>query len=177
MQVKVKIDDTVAYRDPQTSVLHGVGIVVSVTESEYTILWALRGSKRYKRSILDQRLWEVFQVEGGRKDLPKEKRLRLGTTTNAVSFNENYNQEKVGLLCDTLKTSRARSAKHVVDGLAGLLVTKKVAQQAAAKATLKHLAELCSREKPSDASDAARQISQELFFGYVIQESDFDQPQ
>jgi hypothetical protein len=175
--MRVKIDDTLAYRDPQTATLHGIGIVVSVTEAEYTILWAKRGSKRYKRSILDQKLWEIFQPEGKRTELPREKRLRLGTSTTPVSFNENYDQEKVQLLCATLRTSKARSAKYVVDGLADMLVTKKVAQRTAAQTVLKHLAELCSREKESDATDSARQISQELFFGYVIQESDFDQPQ
>jgi hypothetical protein len=175
--MRIKIDDTVGYRDPQMAALHGVGIVISITEWEYTILWARRGSKRYKRSILDQKLWGIFQPEGKRTDLPREKRLRLGASSNPISFNENYDQEKVRLLCDTLKTCSVRSAKHVVDGLADMLVAKKAAQQSAAKSVLRHLAELCSREKPSDGTDAARLISQELFFGYVIQESDFDQPQ
>src|SRR5262249_19597001 len=115
--------------------------------------------------------------KGKRMGLPREKRLRLGTSTRAVSFNENYDQDKVQLLCDTLKTSQARSARHVVEGLADMLVTNRVAQGNAAKSALRHLAVLCSREKPTDATDAARQISQELFFGYVIQESDFDQHQ
>jgi hypothetical protein len=175
--MKIKVDDTIAYKDSQMSKVHGVGIVVSVTDAEYTILWARRGSKRYKRSILDQKLPEVFQREGERADLPKAKRLRLGTSTVPLSFNENYDREKVGVLCETLKTSRAQSAKNVVDGLADILQTKKVAQRAAAKSVLWHLAELCNREKASDAADTARQISQELFFGYVIQESDFDRPQ
>jgi hypothetical protein len=175
--MKIKVDDTVAYKDSQTSTVHGVGIVVAVTDTEYTILWARRGSKRYKRSILDQKLADIFQREGERTDLPREKRLRLGTSTTPLAFNENYDRQKVGLLCEALKTSRALSAKNVVDGLADILQTKKVAQRAAAKSVLWHLAGLCSREKSSDATDAARQISQELFFGYVIQESDFDQPQ
>jgi hypothetical protein len=174
--MKIKVDDNIAHKDSEQLAMHGIGIVVGVTDTEYTILWARRGSKRYKRSILDQKLAEIFQREGERADLPREKRLRLGTSTNPVSFNENYDQEKVKLLCEMLKTSRARSAKHVVDGLADTLVTKKVAQKAAAKSLFWHLAELCSREKLTDATDAARQISQELFFGYVIRETDFDQP-
>jgi len=175
--MRVKVDDKVAYRDPQTATLHGIGVVVSVTEAEYTILWARRGSKRYKRSILDQKLWEIFQPEGNRTELPRERRLRLGRSTNLVSFNENYDQEKVQLLCDTLRTSKARSAKYVVDGLAAMLVTKKAAQRTAAQKVFRQLAELCSRDKETDATDSARQISQEMFFGYVIQESDFDQLQ
>src|SRR5260370_966787 len=175
-QMKIKVDDTVAHKDSQMCAVHGVGIVVSVTDAEYTILWARRGSKRYKRSILDGKLADIFQREGERTDLPREKRLKLGTSTNPVSFNENYDREKVGLLCETLKTSRARNAKQVVDGLADTLATKKVAQRAAAKSILWHLAELCSKEKLTDATDTARLISQELFFGYVIQATDFDQP-
>src|SRR5262249_38791532 len=177
--MRVKVDDTIAYRDHEMAILHGVGIAVSVTESEYTILWARRGSKRYKRAILDPKLLEIFQHEGKgkRMDLPREKRLRLGTSTRAVSFNGNYDQNKVQQLCDTLKTSQARSARHVVEGLADMLVTNRVAKGNAAKSTFRHLAALCSGERLGDATDAARQISQELFFGYVIQESDFDQHQ
>ena len=172
--MKIKVDDTIAYKDSQMSTVHGVGIVVSVTDTEYTILWARRGSKRYKRSILDQKLADVFQREGERADLPRAKRLRLGTTTNPLSFNENYDRQKVGVLCEALKTSGAQSALNVVDGLADILQTKKAGRRAAAKSVLWNLAELCNREKSNDAADTARQISQELFFGYVIQESDFD---
>ncbi len=51
------------------------------------------------------------------------------------------------------------------------MFTKKLALRGAAKNILMQLAELCSVR--GSASDEAQNISKELFFGYVLQKSDF----
>jgi hypothetical protein len=173
--MKFRIGDTIAYKDPQASLAYGLGVVTLVTEAEYTILWQRRGSKRYRRLILDHKLAEVFQREGGQTSLPKERVLQLGASKNGIPLNENYDCAKVKVLCEVLKKSRSQSAKSVVDGLTAGLLQKKITPQARTREVLWHLAELCSNNKAGDAFTAARQISQELFFGYVIQKSDFNQ--
>lgn len=173
--MKIKTGNALAYKDPELSVLYGVGVVMAVTDSEYTILWARRGSRRYRRSILDQKLSDVFQREDSGADSPKERHLQLGASKDGIPFNENFDRIKVKLLCESLQESRAQSARSVADGLAGEMFTNKLALRAATKAVLLQLAELCSNQKAVDASNAARQISKELFFGYVIQKTDFSQ--
>ncbi len=171
--MKIKTGNTVAYKDPDTSNLYGIGVVTTVTDAEYTILWARRGARRYKRAILDQKLDDIFQREAKPGELPKEKHLLLGASKVAIPFNENYDRMKVKTLCETLSESKATHAKDLAGGLTGKMFTNKLAMRAATKAVLQHLAELCSNSKHAEASSAARQISQELFFGYIIQKSDF----
>jgi len=67
-------------------------------------------------------------------------------------------------------SNRDSAATDVADGLKAELFTKKLALRGAAKAVLLQLAELCS---PPVVCDEARNISRELFFGYVLQKSDF----
>ena len=55
--------------------------------------------------------------------------------------------------------------------MAAELVTKKLTARGAAKDVLLQLADLCHSR--SSASDGAQNISRELFFGYVLQKSDF----
>ncbi len=173
--MKIKIGHSIAYKDPEIALLYGVGIVTSVTDVEYTILWAQRGPKKYKRSILDEKLADIFQREERDLGLPKERHLQLGSSKDGVSFNENYDRAKVKLLCEELERSQTRNAKVIAKGLNEQLFTKKLALRTTTKAVLLHLARLCRTH--SSVSDTARQISQELFFGYILQESDFDQPE
>ena len=173
--MKIKTGDAIAYKDPHAATLYGVGVVTSVTDEEYTVLWAQRGSKRYKRSILDEKVTDVFRRETARGDRPRERHLQLGASKDGISFNENYNRAKVELLCQTLRKSRAKSAKNVADGLTGEMFTRKLVLRATARTVLWQLAELCDTQTLDEVADAARQISHELFFGYVIQKSDFKQ--
>ncbi len=173
--MKIKLGSTLAYKDPQASSLYGIGVVMGVTDSEYTILWSLRGSKRYRRSILDKNLEDVFQKGQDRDDLPKERMLQLGATKSPVAFNENYDREKVKSLCEALKKSKAQNAKKVADSLAVDMLTGKLTLRPAIKTTLRQLAALCNTQKSGDAADVAQQISREFFFGYIIQDSDFKQ--
>lgn len=173
--MRIKIGDTLAYKDDDASMLHGPGIVMVITDTEYTILWARRGSKKYRRSILDQKLADVFRRESDLTDLPKEKRLLLGASKSGVSFNENYDRAKVTLLCEALRDSGERNAEQVADGLAGEIFKGRIAVRAATKDVLWRLAEMCGAQKTGGARATAQKISQELFFGYVIQKSDFKQ--
>jgi hypothetical protein len=170
--MRIKIGNSIAYKDPEVATLYGIGVVMSVTDTEYTILWAQRGSKKYKRSILDEKLADIFQREERESDLPKERQLHLNSSKDGISFNENYDRIKVKILCEELEKSSTRNAKQVAKGLNGQLFTKKLALRTATKAVLLQLARLC-RAHTGD-SDTARQISQELFFGYILQETDFD---
>jgi hypothetical protein len=174
--MKIKKGSTVSYKDPEISKLYGVGVVTEVTDAEYTILWAQRGSKKYKRSILDQKLADIFQPYESDKELPKERQLHLGATTAGIPFNEHYDRAKVTLLCEELSLSESQDAKAVAEGLKKQLFTKNLALRATTKVTLLRLAELCGT-KTVKASEPARQISEELFFGYVLQESDFAKPE
>ena len=169
--MKMKTGDVLVYRDSETSLRYGTGVVTSITTEEYSILWSGRGLTKYRRAILDDKLGEVFQRPEKDTGLPKERHVRLGTSKVGVPFNENYDRAKVELLCEQLKTSGARNAKDVADGLAIELFTKKLALRGAAKNVLLQLAELCSTR--SSASDEAQNISKELFFGYVLRRSDF----
>jgi hypothetical protein len=171
--MKMKIDDVLIYKDSQISIRYGTGVVTSITSDEYTILWSGRGLTRYRRAILDDKLEQIFERVDKRAGLPKERHLHLGASRPGVPFNENYDRAKLELLCEKLKSSGARKAKDVADGLAAELFTKKLALRGAAKAVLLQLAELCSAR--SSAADEARDISKELFFGYVLQKSDFNQ--
>ncbi|MEW6131346.1 MAG: hypothetical protein AB1757_30235 [Acidobacteriota bacterium] len=172
----MKIGNSIVYKDPVMSGIYGIGVVMSVTDAEYTILWAQRGSKKYKRSILDEKLDDIFQREDREQTLPQERLLQLGASKDGVSFNENYDRDKVQLLCEELIKSEALIAKKVAKGLNSQLFTKKLTLRTATKTVLLQLAQLCRSHKLS-LSDTARQISQELFFGYILQESDFDEPE
>ena|ERR1044072_4402119 len=170
--MQIKVDDILTYKDSQISVRYGTGTVTSISSDEYTILWSGRGSTKYKRSILDGKLEQIFQRVDKRAGLPKERHLQLGASKVRVAFNENYDRAKLALLCEKLKLSETRQAKDVAEGLAAELFTKKFALRTAAKAILSQLAELCDTHN-SNACDEARNISKELFFGYVLQKSDF----
>ena len=169
--MKIKMGDVLIYKDAQLSVRYGTGVVSAITTDEYTILWSGRGSTRYKRSILEDKLEKIFQRLDKQGGLPKERHLHLGTSKAGVAFNENYDRSKVEALCEKLKLSGARNAKDVADGLSAELFTKKLALRGAAKAVLLELAELCTAR--GTACDEAQSISKELFFGYVLQKSDF----
>ena len=174
----MKTDDVLIYKDSQVSMRYGTGVVTSVTTDEYTILWSRRGLTKYRRSILDGKLEEVFQRVDERSGLPKEKHLQLRASKSkaGIPFNENYDRAKLTLLCEKLKSSGDRKAKDVADGLAAGLFSKKIALGGAVKAVLGKLAELCDARQPSPRNEA-RDISRELFFGYVLQKSDFSGPE
>ncbi|MFY9608669.1 MAG: hypothetical protein WAU45_08665 [Blastocatellia bacterium] len=169
--MKIKMGDVLIYKDAQLAVRYGTGVVSAITTDEYTILWSGRGSTRYKRSILEDKLEKIFQRVDKQGGLPKERHLHLGTSKAGVAFNENYDRAKVEALCEKLKLSGARNAKDVAEGLSAELFTKKLALRGAAKAVLLELAELCTAR--GTACVEAQSISKELFFGYVLQKSDF----
>lgn len=169
--MKMKTGDVLVYKDSEMSVRYGTGVITAITNEEYAILWSGRGLTKYRRSILDDKLEQIFQRGEKQTGLPKERHLHLGASKVGVAFNENYDRAKVEVLCEQLKTSGARKAKDVADGLAAELFTKKLALRGAAKNVLLQLAELCSTR--SGASDEAQNISKELFFGYVLRKSDF----
>jgi hypothetical protein len=174
--MQIKVDDILTYKDSQISVRYGTGTVTSISSDEYTILWSGRGSTKYKRSILDGKLEQIFQRVDKRAGLPKERHLQLGASKVRVAFNENYDRAKLALLCEKLKLSETRQAKDVAEGLAAELFTKKFALRGAAKAVLCQLAELCETGN-STVCDEAQDISRELFFGYVLQKTDFQKPE
>jgi hypothetical protein len=169
--MKMKIGDVLVYRDSELSGSYGTGVVISVFPEEYAILWSGRGLTKYRRAILDKRIDDVFQRVEGSGGVPKERQLNLGTAKTAVAFNENYSRSKLELLCEKLKLSDASGAKDVADGLTAEFFTKKLALRGGTKVVLRQLAELCAAS--NKASSDAREISKELFFGYVIQRSDF----
>lgn len=172
----MKMDDVLVYKDSQLAVRYGTGVVTCVTPAEYTILWSGRGLTKYRRSILDRRLEQTFQQVETQEGLPKERRLQLGTANVRVAFNENFDRARLALLCEKLKLSDVHKAKEVADGLATQLFTKKPALRGATKTVLCQLAELCDTGK-SSTCDEAHHISRELFFGYVLQKSDFQEPE
>jgi hypothetical protein len=172
----MKMDDILIYKDSEDSIRYGTGVVTSITPNEYAILWSGRGLTRYKRSILDGKLEQIFQRVDKRAGLPKERYLQLGAAKIKVAFNENYDREKLALLCEKLKSSGARKAEDVADGLAAELFTKKFALRGAAKAILSQLAELCDAGS-SPVCEEAQDISRELFFGYVLRKTDFHEPE
>jgi hypothetical protein len=169
--MKLKTDDVLIYKNTQLSSRYGTGVVTLITADEYAILWSGRGLTRYKRAILDRKLDEVFQRAEKDSGLPKERHLHLGATKTGIPFNENYDRAKIALLCEGLKSSGSRKVKDVADLLAAELITKKLTARGAAKGVLLQLADLCHSR--SAASDEAQNISRELFFGYVLQKSDF----
>lgn len=169
--MKMKTGDVLVYKDSETAARYGTGIVTSITTDEYLILWSRRGLAKYRRSILDDKLDEIFQRGEKEAGLPKERHMRLGTSKVGVPFNENYDRAKVELLCEQLKTSGERTAKDIAEGLRAELFTKKLALRGATRNVLLQLAELCSARSP--VSNDAQNISKELFFGYVLRTSDF----
>ena len=167
--MKMKLGDVLVNKDSWIDTRYGTGVVVSISNEEYGILWSGHGLTRYKRAILDDKLEQVFdRVE--RAVLPKQRQIRLGASKSGLQFNENYDRERMASLCESLKNSGSIKAGDVADGLKVELFTKKAVLRGAAKAILLQLAELCS---PPVISAEAREISRELFFGYVLQESDF----
>jgi hypothetical protein len=169
--MRIKTGDALVYKDSAAGGRYGTGVVVSISGEEYGILWSGRGLTKYRRAILDQKLELIFDRADTETSLPKERHLHLGTSKAGVAFNENYDRARVELLCEQLKTSGARKAKDVAEGLGAELFTKKLALRGAAKNVLLQLAELCNTRSPG--SDGAQDISRELFFGYVIRKSDF----
>jgi hypothetical protein len=169
--MKIKMNDVLMFKDSQNSARYGTGVVTSVSHEVYTILWSGRGLTKYKRSILDGKLAELFQLVDIQAELPKERHLKLGAAKASISFNENYDREKVASLCAKLKISGAQKAKDVADGLVAKLLKKKFTLREPTRAMLCELAQLCDTR--SVASDDAQHISKELFFGYVLRQSDF----
>ncbi len=172
--MKMKVDDILTYIDSRISPRYGTGVVTSISADEYTILWSGRGLTKYRRSVIDGKLEQIFQRADKQGGLPKERHLHLGASKVGVPFNVNFDREKVKQSCETLILSEVRKAKEVADGLTSELFAKKLALRGPAKTVLWQLAELCSSRK-SAACDEARNISKELFFGYVLQKSDFDE--
>lgn len=170
----MKMDDILVYKDSEDSIRYGTGVVTSITPNEYAILWSGRGLTKYKRSILDGKLEQIFQRLDKKAGLPKERYLQLGAAKVRVAFNENYDREKLASLCEKLKLSGIGKSEDVATGLAAELFTKKFALRGAAKAVLSQLAELCDS---SLACEAAQDISRELFFGYVLRKTDFREPE
>jgi hypothetical protein len=169
--MKVKMGDVLAYKDSQISTRYGKGVVTSISPEEYSILWTGRGLVRYKRAILDDQLEEVFQPVENDENLPRQRYLQLGSSKPGIPFNEHYDRSRVESLCEKLKLSGARKARDVAQGLAAEVLAKKLASRGSAKGVLRQLAELCAGN--SSVRDAAQNISGELFFGYVLQRSDF----
>ena len=169
--MKLKTDDVLTYKNAQLSSRYGTGVVTLITVDEYAILWSGRGLTRYKRSILDRKLDEVFERADKDGGLPKERHLHLGAAKTGFPFNENYDRAKIATLCEALKKSGARKAVEVAGLLEAELVAKKLTARGAAKGVLLQLVDLCHSR--SAASDGAQNISRELFFGYVLQKSDF----
>jgi hypothetical protein len=169
--MKVKLGDALVYRDSQGSNRYGTGVVVSIIRDEYEILWSRRGLARYKRSIIDDRLEQIFGRVDEQSGLPKEAHLSIGASKRRLAFNENYDRVRMGVLCENLKVSGARNASNVAEGITRELLKKKLVPRGRTKTVLKGLAELCSA-----SCDEAQDISRELFFGYVLRTSDFGQP-
>lgn len=169
----MRMGDVLNYKDSRVSILYGNGVVTAITSDEYTILWSGRGLTRYKRSILDDKADQVFQLVDKSAGHPKERRLNLGAPKIRVAFNENFDRARVELLCGRLRLSGEGKANDLADGLAKELFTKKVSLREATRTVLLLLAELCGARKFA-ACEEARSISRELFFGYVLQKSDFN---
>lgn len=169
--MKIKVGDALIYNDAQVSVRYGTGVVTSITAEECTILWSARGLTRYRRAILDGKMEDIFQRVDKQADMPKERHLNLGASKAGIPFNENYDRAKLEQMCVSLKETGVGKAKDVADGLMEKLFTKKLALRGGAKTVLMNLAELCNAR--NSASEEARNISRELFFGYVLQRSDF----
>ncbi|HYP29935.1 MAG TPA: hypothetical protein VE262_24710 [Blastocatellia bacterium] len=169
--MKIKVGDALVYNDTQVAMRYGTGVVTSITPEECVILWSARGLTRYRRAILDEKMGDIFQRVDKRADTPKERHLHLGASKAGISFNENYDRAKLEQMCGSLKETGARKAKDVAEGLMEKLFTRKLALRGGARTVLMNLAELCNAR--GSASEEARNISRELFFGYVIQKSDF----
>src|SRR5215467_5150769 len=103
--MKIEVGRTITYNDNDTAARYGTGVVVAVTDSEYTILWARRGPTKYRRSIVDQKLWETFRQEAQTENAPKERHVHLGPSKRVVVLNENYNRDRLAELCGRLKES------------------------------------------------------------------------
>ena len=112
--MKMKMGDVLIHKDSAINTRYGTGVVTSITNEEYTILWSGHGVARYRRSIVDEKMDDIFQrVE--REVLPKERHIRLGASKIGVPFNENYDREKIASLCEELKMSGIREATDVAE--------------------------------------------------------------
>src|SRR5687767_13317939 len=112
--MKMKMGDVLVHKDSGIDTRYGTGVVVSISNDEYGILWSGRGLTRYRRAILDEKLETVFdRVE--RAVLPKERHIKLGASKAGVPFNENYDRERMALLCESLKNSGSSKATDVAD--------------------------------------------------------------
>ena len=80
-------------------------------------------------------------------------------------------EQIVKFLCEKMKLPGEGKPKDIADGVTAEFLARKLPLRGAAKAVLLQLAELCSAR--SSAHNAARGISRELFFGYVLQKADF----
>ena len=170
--MKIEVGRTITHNDSDTAARYGVGVVMSVTEAEYTILWARRGPTKYRRSIVDQKLSEVFRPEAQPDSAPKERHVHLGPSKIVVVLNENYNRERLSALCAMLEASDVSGAREVAEGLTAEFTARKFTLRPASKKVLKRLADLCA-PTANGGPDEAREISKELFFGHVIQKTDF----
>ena len=167
--MKIEVGKTITHNDSDAAGRYGPGIVTSVTDIEYTILWARRGPTKYRRSILDQKLAEVFKQENEAEGAPKERHIHLGASKQFVVLNENYDRARLAALCARLEEADVSGAKEVAQGLTSEFTDRKFTLRPASKKALKGLADLCA----SHTAEEARQISKELFFGHVIKKADF----
>ena len=84
----MKMGDVLVHKDSGINTRYGTGVVTSITNEEYTILWSGHGLSRYRRSIVDEKMDEIFQ-RVDREVLPKERHIKLGASKVGVPFNEN----------------------------------------------------------------------------------------
>ncbi|PYP88651.1 MAG: hypothetical protein DMF61_05560 [Blastocatellia bacterium AA13] len=172
--MKIEVGRTITYNDTDAAAKYGTGVVMSVTENEYTILWARRGPTKYRRSIVDQQLSEVFKQEGGASEgAPKERHIHLGPSKQVIALNENYDRDRLALLCANLEGSGVEGAVEVAKGIAAEFTSRKFTLRPGSKKVLKALADLCTSTAPGASVAEACEISRELFFGRIIQKSDF----
>ena len=172
--MKIEVGRTIMHNDTDAAGKYGTGIVTSVTDVEYTILWARRGPTKYRRSILDQKLSEVFRQEDNQPEgTPKERHIHLGSSKQFVVLNENYDRTRVASLCAMLEESAVSGAKEVAEGLTAEFTARKFTLRPASRKALRGLADLCASVSSGAGAEEARQISKELFFGHVIQKADF----
>lgn len=169
--MKIEVGRTITYNDSDAAARYGIGVVMSVTDIEYVILWARRGPTKYRRSIVDQKLWEVFSQQIQPEAAPRERNLHLGQSKRVIVLNENYDRERMASLCARLEESPFPGAKELAAGLNAEFLARKFTLRPASKKILKGLADFCT---PGAASEEACEISKELFFGHVIQKADFD---
>ena len=170
--MKIEVGRTITHNDSDAAARYGTGIVMSVSDIEYVILWAKRGPTKYRRSVLDQQLAEVFRQDSPSEAAPKERHMHLGPSKQVVVFNENYDRARIASLCASLGESTVSGAKETAEALTAEFTARKFTLRPASKKVLKRLADLCV-PTAAGGPDEAREISKELFFGHVIQKTDF----